>query len=93
IHFQITRSFSSVPDYGYYNWLFNPTFQPFLSALNLSTLPVTAKFSGCQFDCFFRFDLHRRSSDLLKASFLSVCTSALSRMLIRRSGRLGFKSG
>lgn len=61
IHFRVTRGFSLVPDYGYYDWLFDPAFRRFRSALNFSILPVTAKSSGCPPDRFFRFDLHGRS--------------------------------
>jgi hypothetical protein len=48
-------------DYGYYNWLFNPALQPFLPALNLPLMPVTALSSGCPPDFFLRSNLHGRS--------------------------------
>jgi hypothetical protein len=42
-----------VPDYGYYDWLFDPAFQPWLAALNFQIQPVTALSSGCppDFSC------------------------------------------
>jgi hypothetical protein len=50
-----------VPDYGYYNRLFDPAFQHFLPALNLHLMPVTALSSGRPFDFLFRSNLPGRS--------------------------------
>jgi hypothetical protein len=57
----LPEGFTSVPDYGYYGWLFRSAFQPPLEAQYLPLTPVTALTSGCPHECFFRFILPGRS--------------------------------
>ena len=56
-----------MPDYGYYNWLLDPAFQPNFSTQYLPSMLVTVYSSGCPPDWFFRISLHGRS--LSKSTF------------------------
>ncbi|MFA5329868.1 MAG: hypothetical protein WC384_18875 [Prolixibacteraceae bacterium] len=59
------EGFSLVPDYGYYDWLFDRTLQPSLPPFDFLLLPVTAVTSGCPFDFFFRSNLRERSFSIV----------------------------
>jgi hypothetical protein len=72
------RSVRLAPDYGYYDWLFVPAFQSLLPALNFQKLPVTAKSSGCPFDCFFRLIFTDEASVKPPATDLSIGRSVKS---------------